>query len=53
MIFTYVSALAGPKSTSRTTSQIVTGIAFLVVRIKIKGELFDCKNSDRPEIKKY
>ena len=53
MIFTYVSALVGPKSTSRTTSQIVPGIAFLVIRIKIKGESFDYKNSDRPEIRKY
>ncbi len=53
MIFIYVPALVDPKATSRTTSQIVTGIAFLVVRIKLKGELFDYKNSDRPEIKKY
>jgi len=53
MIFTYVSALVDPNSTSRTTTQIVIGIAFLVVRIKLKGELFDYKNSDRPEIRKY
>ena len=53
MIFTYVSALVGPRVHIEDHFPDRIGIAFLVVRIKLKGELFDYKNSDRPEIRKY
>lgn len=40
MIFTYLSAIADPNSTTRIASQIVTGIGFLGAGIILKGELF-------------
>ena len=46
MIFTYISALVDPNSTSRIAAQIVTGIGFLGAGIILKGELFDHKDSD-------
>lgn len=52
MIFTYISALVDPNSTSRIAAQIVTGIGFLGAGIILKGELFDNKESDNPSSKK-
>lgn len=46
MIFTYISALVDPYSTSRIAAQIVAGIGFLGAGIILKGELFDHKDSD-------
>jgi putative Mg2+ transporter-C (MgtC) family protein len=43
MIFTYISAMVDPNSTSRIAAQIVTGIGFLGAGIILKGELFDKK----------
>ncbi|KAA2283392.1 MgtC/SapB family protein [Candidatus Nitrosocosmicus agrestis] len=52
MIFTYISALVDPNSTSRIAAQIVTGIGFLGAGIILKGELFDNKESNDPTKKK-
>ena len=52
MIFTYISALVDPNSTSRIAAQIVTGIGFLGAGIILKGELFDNKEADNPSNKK-
>lgn len=41
MIFTYISAMVDPNSTSRIAAQIVTGIGFLGAGIILKDELFD------------
>ena len=38
MIFTYISALVDPNSTSRIAAQIITGIGFLGAGIILKGE---------------
>ena len=46
MIFTYLSALVDPNSTSRIAAQIVTGIGFLGARIILKDEIFDKKDTD-------
>lgn len=43
MIFTYISDMVDPNSTSRIAAQIVTGIGFLGAGIILKGELFDKK----------
>ncbi|HET6589381.1 MAG TPA: MgtC/SapB family protein [Candidatus Nitrosocosmicus sp.] len=48
MIFTYISALVDPNSTSRIAAQIVTGIGFLGAGIILKGELFDNKELADP-----
>lgn len=45
MIFTYLSALVDPNSTSRIAAQIVTGIGFLGAGIILKDEIFDKKNT--------
>lgn len=52
MIFTYISALVDPYSTSRIAAQIVTGIGFLGAGVILKGELFDSKESESPSNKK-
>ena len=52
MIFTYISALVDPNSTSRIAAQIVTGIGFLGAGIILKGELFESKESESPLNKK-
>lgn len=52
MIFTYISALIDPNSTSRIAAQIVTGIGFLGAGIILKGELFDNKEIEDPTKKK-
>jgi putative Mg2+ transporter-C (MgtC) family protein len=52
MIFTYISALVDPNSTSRIAAQIVTGIGFLGAGVILKGELFDSKESESPVSKK-
>lgn len=41
MIFTHMSALVDPNSTSRIAAQIVTGIGFLGAGVILKGEFFD------------
>ena len=46
MIFTYLSALVDPNSTSRIAAQIVTGIGFLGAGIILKDEIFDKKDAD-------
>lgn len=46
MIFTYISALVDPNSTSRIAAQIVTGIGFLGAGVILKGELFDSKETE-------
>lgn len=46
MIFTYISSMVDPNSTSRIAAQIVTGIGFLGAGIILKGELFDKKESN-------
>lgn len=46
MIFTYISAMVDPNSTSRIAAQIVTGIGFLGAGIILKDELFDKKDTD-------
>jgi putative Mg2+ transporter-C (MgtC) family protein len=46
MIFTYLSALVDPNSTSRIAAQIVTGIGFLGAGIILKDEIFDKKDTD-------
>ena len=48
MIFTYISALVDPNSTSRIAAQMVIGIGFLGAGIILKGEFFDNKDSDNP-----
>jgi len=45
MIFTYMSALVDPNSTSRIAAQLVTGIGFLGAGVILKGEIFDRKES--------
>ena len=45
MIFTYLSAMVDPNSTSRIAAQIVTGIGFLGAGIILKDEIFDKKNT--------
>ena len=45
MIFTYLSALVDPNSTSRIAAQIVTGIGFLGAGIILKDEIFDKKDT--------
>ena len=45
MIFTYLSVLVDPNSTSRIAAQIVTGIGFLGAGIILKDEIFDKKNT--------
>src|SRR4029078_2695047 len=45
MIFTYISALVDPNSTSRIAAQIVTGIGFLGAGIILKDEIFDKKDT--------
>jgi putative Mg2+ transporter-C (MgtC) family protein len=42
MIFTYLSALVDPSSTSRIAAQLITGIGFLGAGVILKGE-FDSK----------
>jgi putative Mg2+ transporter-C (MgtC) family protein len=39
MIFTYLSALVDPNSTSRIAAQLVTGIGFLGAGVILKGEI--------------
>jgi putative Mg2+ transporter-C (MgtC) family protein len=46
MIFTYISAMVDPNSTSRIAAQIVTGIGFLGAGIILKDEIFDKKDAD-------
>jgi|SRR5688572_18812979 len=46
MIFTYISAIVDPNSTSRIAAQIVTGIGFLGAGIILKNEVFDKKDAD-------
>ena len=46
MIFTYLSAMVDPNSTSRIAAQIVTGIGFLGAGIILKDEIFDKKDTD-------
>ena len=46
MIFTYLSAIVDPNSTSRIAAQIVTGIGFLGAGIILKDEIFDKKDTD-------
>ena len=48
MIFTYLSALVDPNSTTRIAAQIVTGIGFLGAGIILKDEIFDKKDTDDP-----
>ncbi len=48
MIFTYLSAMVDPNSTSRIAAQIVTGIGFLGAGIILKDEIFDKKDTDDP-----
>ena len=45
MIFTYLSALVDPNSTTRIAAQIVTGIGFLGAGIILKDEIFDKKDA--------
>ncbi len=45
MIFTYLSALVDPNSTTRIAAQIVTGIGFLGAGIILKDEIFDKKDT--------
>ena len=45
MIFTYLSAMVDPNSTSRIAAQIVTGIGFLGAGIILKDEIFDKKDT--------
>jgi putative Mg2+ transporter-C (MgtC) family protein len=52
MIFTYISALVDPNSTSRIAAQIVTGIGFLGAGVILKGDLFDSKETESPTSKK-
>ena len=55
MKFTHISTLVEtppPNSTSRIAVQIVTGIGVLWAEIRLKGELFDNKNSDNTLNKK-
>jgi putative Mg2+ transporter-C (MgtC) family protein len=52
MIFTYISALVDPNSTSRIAAQIVTGIGFLGAGVILKGELFDSKETESSASKK-
>jgi putative Mg2+ transporter-C (MgtC) family protein len=44
MIFTYLSALVDPSSTSRIAAQLITGIGFLGAGVILKGE-FDSKKA--------
>jgi putative Mg2+ transporter-C (MgtC) family protein len=39
MIFTYLSALVDPTSTSRIAAQLITGIGFLGAGVILKGEI--------------
>src|ERR671926_1319691 len=39
MIFTYLSALVDPNSTSRIAAQLITGIGFLGAGVILKGEI--------------
>lgn len=43
MIFTYLSSIVDPTSTSRIAAQLVTGIGFLGAGVILKGELLDSK----------
>ena len=45
MIFTYLSSLVDPNSTTRIAAQIVTGIGFLGAGIILKDEIFDKKDT--------
>ena len=47
MIFTYISSLVYPNSTSRIAAQIITGIGFLGAGIILKGEFDDRKESSK------
>ena len=47
MIFTYISALVDPNSTSRIAAQIITGIGFLGAGIILKGEFDNKKESSK------
>jgi putative Mg2+ transporter-C (MgtC) family protein len=47
MIFTYISSLVDPNSTSRIAAQIITGIGFLGAGIILKGEFDDKKESSK------
>lgn len=47
MIFTYISSLVDPNSTSRIAAQIITGIGFLGAGIILKGEIDDRKESSK------
>ena len=47
MIFTYISSLVDPNSTSRIAAQIITGIGFLGAGIILKGEFDDRKESSK------
>ena len=47
MIFTYISSLVDPNSTSRIAVQIITGIGFLGAGIILKGEFDDRKESSK------
>lgn len=49
MIFTYISSLVDPYSTSRIAAQIVTGIGFLGAGLILKGEVFDRNKPDHIE----
>jgi putative Mg2+ transporter-C (MgtC) family protein len=48
MIFTYLSALVDPNSTTRIAAQIVTGIGFLGAGIILKDEIFEKKDTVDP-----
>ena len=46
MIFTYLSALVDPNSTSRIAAQLITGIGFLGAGVILKGEIDGKKGED-------
>ena len=50
MIFTYLSALVDPTSTSRIAAQIITGIGFLGAGVILKGEI-DTKKGEADSIR--
>lgn len=54
MIFTYISSIVDPNSTSRIAAQLVTGIGFLGAGVILKGELEEKKKdlSDLPDTKR-
>lgn len=46
MIFSYISAIVDPSSTSRIAAQLITGIGFLGAGVILKGEFDGKKEND-------